>query len=665
MSGCGPEIHPAYQPEIDGIRALAVISVILYHADPRWLPGGLAGVDVFFVISGYLITDQIIAGLAGGTFSLAGFWSRRLRRIVPALLLVLSCSCLPAVWLLPPDQLKAFGMALMTSVLPLSNIYLRHLPGGYFAADSQLSPLIHMWSLAVEEQFYLCYPIVLLGIYRIKPRWLPAIFALGLALSAAMAAILIRHRPEAAFYYLPPRAWELMVGGAVAMYRQRSGSALPAGPLRRLLIWPALAALLAAFLLPGTRDSFPWPAALLPCLGTGVLLALLQPADGVSRLLAARPVAAIGMISYSLYLWHQPAFAFARIASIDAIPLSGYIAITGALLPLSWASWRFVEQPLRHGSRMEDRRAFMGMAAVGAVLMMAGFAAWATDGWKSRFSPQALSLMALPETSREARIKCRSDDEAHPMCPDMRHWPPQIAVLGDSHAEALSEGLTPLADRKGAGIVTLWKPGCPPLLGRTIGDKTEAGCMHFMAAAANRIAATPSVRKVILAARWGWHVELATFDNGEGGVEPAYQFDAPPPDARAVEAFGDGLLAMVVRLQNAGKKVVIVGPIPEAGWSVPDYLWKSARMGRTIPPTTSLARFEQRQARSLAMLRRVAARSKVEIVHPERAFCSPATRRCRDAEGMSPFYTDDDHVSPLGAGMIVQQNEAALLRLDP
>ncbi|WP_421847542.1 acyltransferase family protein [Novosphingobium sp.] len=659
--GAGERSATSYRPEIDGLRALAVAAVILYHIDAALLPGGLAGVDVFFVISGYLITGRIMADVDRGNFSFARFWLRRLRRIVPALLAVLTASSIAAVLVLPPDQFAQFGKALIAAVLPVSNFYLRYQPGGYFALDSRENPLIHMWSLAVEEQFYLLYPAALLAILRFRPRAFPFVFALGLVLSLTLAAVLMHYKPEVAFYYLPPRAWELMLGGAVTMRERRGGSPVPTGPLARPAIWLSLAGLLAAFLIPGESDWFPWPGALLPCFSAAALIALLRPADGAARLLSSPPMVFVGLISYSLYLWHQPAFAFARAISVNALSPAHYLAITAAVVAVSWASWRFIEQPLRRRDQLTDRQAGAGIAIVAAALIAAGLIIWRTDGWPDRFSARTRALMTMSVETRLRRERCQSDEEANPRCTDTAHWPPKIVILGDSHGYALSEGLTPLAAQGGTGVLTLWRAGCPPILGRTFG-KREAECTHFMDVASRRIAGLASVHKVILMARWARHLELHAFDNGEGGVEPSFNYGLPALDDRQAAEFGEGLVAMVERLRKAGKQVVIVGPVPEVGWSVPEYMWKTELLGHPASPTTSYARFRARQARALKMLGDVSAKSGAPVIYPDKLFCSASTGRCLTADGPMPLYHDDDHLSPAGARILSRHFASLLLQ---
>ncbi|KUR72336.1 hypothetical protein AQZ52_03460 [Novosphingobium fuchskuhlense] len=278
-----------------------------------------------------------------------------------------------------------------------------------------------MWSLAVEEQFYLLYPVVLLAILRFRPRALPLLFGLGFGLSLVLAGVLMRFRPDIAFYYLPPRAWELMLGGAISLRERRAGS-LRAGRYTGPVSGLALAGLLVAFLLPGDSGSFPWPGALLPCLCTATLLAVLRSEYRTAGLLAARPIVLVGLISYSLYLWHQPVFAFARKIALNALTPANYVVMIGGVFLAAWATWRFIEQPLRRSDGLSN-------GTVPGSCNTGGLACRQRD---RGMAGQRLALALLAANARThddgARFpspqqRCQSDDQANPRCSVVAHWP--------------------------------------------------------------------------------------------------------------------------------------------------------------------------------------------------------------------------------------------------
>ncbi|MFM7347934.1 MAG: acyltransferase family protein [Erythrobacter sp.] len=336
-----------YRRDIDGLRAVAVFPVVLYHAGVPGFPGGFVGVDVFFVISGYLITAILAREIAEGRFSLAGFYERRARRILPPLAVVLAATLLVGWHLLMPEELLRLGRATFATVLFASNVSAaRSLD--YFAPAAEFEPLLHTWSLAVEEQFYLIFPLLLMGLaWAGWSRRALAVVAGLSALSLAAAAALIDARPLWVFYLIVFRVWELGAGAMLALTR-------PAPPHARLLReglgLAGLLAILAPVALYSAATPFPGFAALPPVLGATLLIWIGGEGGGsrASRLLALRPLVGIGLVSYSLYLWHWPILAFVRVfegwVRISNATAAGAVA---ASLAAAWLSWRFMERPFR------------------------------------------------------------------------------------------------------------------------------------------------------------------------------------------------------------------------------------------------------------------------------------------------------------------------------
>lgn len=390
-----------YRPEVDGLRALAVVPVVLFHAGFAWCSGGYAGVDVFFVISGYLISSIILDELAADRFSAVVFYERRARRILPALFTVLLV-CLPCAWLwLLPQDMKEFGRSLAAVSLSVSNLLFWR-TSGYFDTSSDLKPLLHTWSLGVEEQFYLVFPLTLLLVWRYARRWLPQVLLLAALASLALAQWGVVHKPSAAFYLLPTRSWELLVGSLVALcLRRRVPEALP-GPLAEA--GGALGLMLLAAAVFGFERDLPFPGvmALVPTLGAALILLCAHPATGVGRLLSSRPLVAIGLVSYSLYLWHQPLLAFARHDLLGPLELPQTLAMIVASGVLAWLTWKYIEVPFRRRDRI-GRKAIFSFAAAGSAAFLAlGVGIAATQGLPTRFSPEQRAFlkhydMTLPE----------------------------------------------------------------------------------------------------------------------------------------------------------------------------------------------------------------------------------------------------------------------------
>lgn len=376
-----------YRAEIDGLRALAVVPVILFHAGAAGFSGGYVGVDIFFVISGYLITTILLNELEQDRFSLIGFYERRARRILPALFLVM-LACLPFAWfMMHPSELVDFSQSLLATTGFSSNI-LFWLESGYFDTEAELKPLLHTWSLAVEEQFYIFFPLMLLFLWPMgRANLFALVSGLGLA-SLAFAHWGAYALPSATFYLLPTRAWELFAGALIAFYfKRRESQACPPALNGRAAEWLGLAGLgliVASIALFDKQTPFPSLYALVPVAGTCLLIVYAQPGTITQRLLSQRVLVGIGLISYSGYLWHQPILAFYRFNKFGHLSAFEIIAVCALVAALAYLSWRFVEAPFRSKTRISRNTIFalsgLCMAAFGAI----GLAGHVADGFPHR-----------------------------------------------------------------------------------------------------------------------------------------------------------------------------------------------------------------------------------------------------------------------------------------
>lgn len=330
-----------YRREIDGLRAVAVVPVILFHAGFKTFQGGYVGVDIFFVISGFLITSILLDELQPGNFSITTFYNRRAKRILPALFVVM-LSCLPFAyfWMLP-SQLADFSESLIAVLFFVSNILFWQ-ESGYFSAAADLQPMLHTWSLAVEAQYYLIFPIFLLLLWRLgRDRAFGGVIALTAA-SFILSEWISRSEPSASFYLAPTRAWELLVG-SICAFISVDHSRKPSNVLS------AVGIILIVFAVFHFDEGTPYPSGYTIVPVTGAALIILYGSSGtwVWRFLSKAPVVGVGLISYSAYLWHQPLFAFARIRSLTE-PTQALMAVLSiASIFLGWATWKFVEQPFR------------------------------------------------------------------------------------------------------------------------------------------------------------------------------------------------------------------------------------------------------------------------------------------------------------------------------
>jgi len=546
---------PGYRPDIDGLRAIAVTAVVFFHAGLAPFRSGFVGVDIFFVISGYLIGGIVYRDAKSGRFTFAGFYARRARRILPALLAVILVTSIAGMLLLGPGELVRCARSAIFALPGLSNIHF-WLGISYFAPDSRLNPLLMTWSLGVEEQFYLLLPLLLLAVHRFAPRAAFTAVVLISGLSLELCIALTLQLPGAAFYLLPGRIWELGAGVLLAIaeadWRPRPGKILRTGLGAAGLILVAIS--ITQF---SGHTAFPGLAALVPCLGT---VALIAAAGGfVNRwLLSSPPFVAVGRISYSWYLWHWPLMAFLRIC-LAVAPSTNQLLAT-ALLSLcpAYLCWRFIEQPFRQ-RRLPPAKtcarygiALAATAAVPICLIL-------SNGWPGRFSP---TLMAIQNAIDEENTEClanygvsRLDRSADCVPQDNR---PRVALLGDSHAAALGAGLRDLAGAHGLSLEEFTKSSCPMLIDATrafpeLSGHAEA-CARFNREALAAIIADPKVRSVILAGYWS-----APFET-PGDAYIAWPETGAHASGSAV--FQAALLRTEQALVAAGKKVFVLGDGP-------------------------------------------------------------------------------------------------------
>jgi peptidoglycan/LPS O-acetylase OafA/YrhL len=631
-------LRAAYRSEIDGLRALAVVPVVLYHAGFAIFGGGFAGVDVFFVISGYLITGNIYGEMAEDNFSIINFYERRVRRILPALYLVM-IACLPFAWLwLFPREFAVFGRSVTSVCLFISNIYFnQHI--NYYSPNTEKLPLIHTWSLAVEEQFYLFFPLLLLFTRGLSKRSLILLLAALSAVSLGWADWQSRVDPQSDFYLLPTRAWELGFGAIVALVPKNKLS-LPS-PLAEALGLIGLS--LLAFAIFYFRPGMPLPGlwSLAPVGGSALLIAFATERTKCGQWLGARPPVALGLVSYSAYLWHQPLFAFARVR-FNA-PAGGWmmLGLGAASFAMAYASWRWVERPFRDRARFSRASVFLAALALGMTLIIVGRIIVLYGGLPTRmpaiegvtdmgaYRDKCIDLPDLNPSRLVEMAACQLGDRTAKL---------DFLLIGDSHAAALADGIDAAALRRGRHGLILASSACLPILGLAgLHPASREACLRLHESLMDLIDHF-GIGLVLMHARW------QSID--ENDLVSAQ--DLKSKSQR--QAVKDHLLDTLTKLESHGARMVIISDTPQAPFDVPETLARNALYKQNIDGRARLTTYfrENSGAREIFEDPEIGVRARIFDVYP--FFCPAANGDfCDVSERGRPYFWDHAHLSSFGS----------------
>jgi peptidoglycan/LPS O-acetylase OafA/YrhL len=642
-----PHAELSYRPDIDGLRAVAVIAVILFHAFPDVLPGGFAGVDIFFVLSGYLISTVILHDLEHGGFSLLDFYSRRVRRIFPALCLVLTASLAAGWFILLPDEWQSLTAQVLAGAGFLSNALLAR-DAGYFDAAAHTKPLLHLWSLAIEEQFYIFWPLTLLLLWKRVSKILPAILLIALV-SFVLDVALLRHHPAGTFYNPATRMWELLAGAALGRFTMEYGPAKQNG-YSEFLGAAGLLAIMAAFTVLNERTPFPGWWTLLPVLGAVSLVRAGSGAWFNRSVLSSRIAVFIGLISYPLYLWHWPGLVFLRLVSDSDFSFPARrlavlrVAILAFSIVLAWATWRFWEKPMRGAGRLST--GFRTRLLVG---IMAGIACVAAcgDAW---VSPR-LNLLAARESAR-AKADSRFLPINYVGAPFSTYSVPSRAthstlLVGDSHMEQYWPRIESAIrlDPLRATATFASGDGCLPLpgLNRASGGYRCPELFDYWTGLAKQERFTT----IVLSAYWedytvGEFPGFATKPN----APQALVVGGHAPTRQDFDTAWEGLETTLKEFTRKGKRVVIVSSSASSFTFDPQF--KLHRI-RTPPQASwrlhpvSRRELERFLAPVNARLFTVARNSGAEIINPLDYLCQGDVCPAVGADGL-PLYRDNNHL---------------------
>lgn len=620
----------AYRRDIDGLRALAILPVLAFHAKLPGFSGGFVGVDIFFVISGFLITGIIARDIDAEQFSILQFYERRARRILPALLVMIAVVLGLAAWLYLPADFAGVPRSSLMTLGFMANVWF-FTQTGYFGGPADSMPLLHCWSLAVEEQFYVVFPAVLWICAKAAPRQRMMIVALLALASLALAVCKQADTDGFAFYLLPTRAWELMAGSLLALQAPaKQDSRAPA----QILALGGVALIVWSVVSYDRNTVFPGVAALPPVMGA-VLLIRFAPGTLIGRLLSLPILVGVGLVSYSLYLWHWPLIVFAEYAA-DA-PLGGIrqVAVIAVSFVLAWASWRFVERPFRNAQRFDRRRVFIlsagGMGAIG----VASLAMLPLGGWSARFPAQVTQMADAVNDVSPKRGACIIDSAGgdSPACTLGAPVRATAMLWGDSHGVELAWALGERLARNGSSITQRTRASCPPVIGYSVAN--DPGCAQSNANTFRQVLSSPQIRKVYLVAFW---------------ASPTY-------DQPGMAALIDKTIA---QLQAGGKQVVLIGPVPPQDFDVPRRLaHAAARSALDKSEGASLAQYHA-QTRWLTAHYDRWAQQGVTIIDPLDALRDGD--RSRLVVGGRPAYFDAHHLSLSGARAVIAAGLSAQSR---
>lgn len=637
-----------YRPEIDGLRTVSVMLVILHHLGWSVVPGGFVGVDVFFVISGYLITKIVSTEIRDGTFSVGNFYKRRIIRLAPAYFLVLAVTTIASLLVMLPAELLGYFESVVYSIFFIANFYIWQEVGGYFGGPSELVPLLHLWSLAVEEQFYIFWPLGLLVILKIVPaRFVLALLAVVVLAGLAVSEWGVQNYRAAAYYLMPTRAFELLLGALLVFLPARNWG----GVTRNIMGLAGLALILYAAVTYSKEKLFPGFSAIVPILGASLILVFSEAkSDLAGRLLSTSPMTSIGRISYPAYLWHWPMIAFLNIYMVE-IDLVVGIYVLAATLALSFLTHIYFENPAKRLNRHAVKKivgygfgvpalAFFGLASHGA----------SEEGWPQRF-PQSLNLKseALHSAADRIRGRCNQGGVTDPKPEDqcvlgVADRPVDFLLIGDSHANHFTGMLDVMA--KNAGVRgyditqsnTLYLPDAKSYY-LLDGERREYENFELRNAYLTQLIAEKKYKAVILAASFANHYDSSDF-SAESGAVPK-------------QVFEQKLEKAIMLIQDSGAVPYLIKGSPVLDGVVHNCTLKNQRFGLGADCDLEIEKHRAHFRNWNLLVDKLAAKyPKMLVIDPTKVMCNEVS--CFTEINGIPLYKDSNHLNYMGSELIGQ-----------
>lgn len=648
-----------HRRDIDGLRGIAVLLVICYHAQISFVPAGYVGVDMFFVISGFVITGLLVSQIERKEFNLVSFYYRRMRRLIPALLVMMAVALTGGFFILGPHDLETLaGSAIAVLLLGANLFFWGH--QGYFEAQVPEQPLLHTWSLGLEEQFYLLFPLVLRALARAGRRTRLMAIGAGTLASLTLSIWLTGRHAGAAFYLPPSRAWEFLLGSLIFEVPQRDSLSTIT---REIVGGIGLAAILLASIGLSRTTPYPGVAALLPTAGTAAMIwANCSGATFVGRLLRSRGMVALGLMSYSLYLWHWPAFTLARDYFARALSPVETIMVLGLVFTLAYASWRWLEPMFRVPSdTATPTRSSHSIVALGTFVAAGAILILVQNGFPWRLTPAALTFYGSgtiagnsgchhgpPELVAEAQL-CEISAPHSPRT--------KVMLWGDSHANAISDLMARLGSEQQIEVWQASYSSCPPVLGLGLAHEGASHhCREFNDMTLKAIRRL-GIERVVLVAFWSSYVSEPQESFLERWVDTYTTPDALASgnESRDIENLSIGMRRTIKALQDLRIEVWILRQIPAQRGFVPMMLARAAILGEDISDVgISLTEHRRSQDRIDPIFSGL--EKSVKLVDPAVALCKSGW--CSSSNHFESYYRDSNHLTGLGASLLRPQLDA-------
>ncbi len=644
-----------YRQEIDGLRTLAVLPVVFFHAGFYGFSGGYVGVDIFFVISGYLITSIILEEKKNGNFSIINFYERRARRILPALLFLLVITTITAYLVMPPNLLKSYSQSMISVASFLSNVYF-YLTSGYFSLASDEKPLLHTWSLAVEEQYYLIFPVIITAFWSLGRRWLLCgilvLSAASLFYAQYLSSILA---VNANFYLIFSRAWEIFFGSMLAF---TSLTAFYVKPIQREVL-SIFGLVLIAYSVVAFDGQTPFPSVytLIPVLGTCIILYFANATTYVGALLANRAAVSIGLISYSLYLWHQPIFAFMRMKTVGE---PSHAEFTGAIVIaflLASLSVKYIEKPFRGKSKYTRSQIFKYSAASLITIFTIGAAGHLYQGFEKRFEDSIYnnSMVSSPKSyCHTTGYDYTSPKDACRYFGDNVTW----AAFGDSHVVEPAFALARKIEDQGQGLIHLSFKGCPPAL---LFEVKKPGCSRWINDSLEYLEKNESISRILLGFRHSYYLFGTQLDvypripnRSFSELLTSTSLQKASGDIR--ETYWQSYREIIIRLLAANKTVFVLYPIPELPMDIHKAVRSFSVLGSgtvlNLNDTTEIEYYRKRNKFIINKLDTLEYGRKLYAIRPVEIICGE--KYCPAVSNDAALYYDDNHLSLAGASLIAK-----------